>query len=212
MRRPALTTVAVLATLLAWTAPVAAGATGSKPVREPSTRESSTMKNVDGHSTECAAQEADSICTETSINAYSLNPTDVLVCVYTDTYRESTGRGVVIGNESGCSEVIPASSLRIVASRDQLTATLLATQLTLYDCSQQGCPATRTVTVSASYAGGPLERFAGRGVVKDRECTVRNSESSVSANVSGTLIVDGRAMAQEGWASQTEFTINRRCR
>jgi hypothetical protein len=63
-------------------------------------------------------------CSETGVDAFSINPTLVAVCVSRVTYNgnERTGQFRVTSEESGCSEV-DESALDVTVSRDALAAT-----------------------------------------------------------------------------------------
>ena len=198
-----------MALLLTFAAPVSADTSGSRPFRE-----SGTFKSLESYSSECVPQRARTTCTETSLSAFSISPTEVVVCVstYEYTYSERTGRGRFIGEESGCSEPVPSSTLNITQSRDQLTATLAPTDVTFYECDRRGCTETKTVTVSASDSGGPVQSFSSRGSFKDGTCTYRYSESGVSAPVTGTLTIDGVTLDESGWASQSQFKVQENCK
>lgn len=209
MRRAVLSVFGVVALLLTFAAPVAADTTAG-PFRE-----SGTSKYLFSYSVDCAPQgPTRTTCTETGIDVFSISPTELVVCVYTYTYTFSdrTGRGRLVSQESGCSEQVDPSTLDITVSRDQMTATLAATQVTLYDCNQRTCTESRTVTVSAADSGGPVGTYTNRGSFKDGTCTYRYSESGSQAPVSGTLTIDGITMAEDGYASISDFKVQSTCR
>lgn len=208
MRRAAFSVFGVVALVLTFAAPVAADTTAG-PFRE-----SGTSKYLNSYTIDCTPQGARTTCTETGIDTYSISPTELVVCLYTYTYTysERTGRGRLVSQESGCSEPVASSTLNITVSRDQLTATLGATEVTLYDCNQRSCAESRTVTVSASDSGSPVGTFTNRGTFKDGTCTYRYSESGSQAPVSGTMTIDGTTMAEDGFASISDFKVQSTCR
>ncbi|MBA2380914.1 MAG: hypothetical protein H0V73_02280 [Chloroflexi bacterium] len=210
MRRIVLALFAVMALLLTFVAPVAADTGPSGPFRE-----SGTSKYLSSQSLDCTPSHARTTCTETGVDVFSVSPTEVVVCVSTVTYTYSdrTGRGRLISQENGCSDPVAASTLNITLSKDNvLTATLASTSVTLYECNRRSCTASRTVTVSASDSGGPAGTFTNRGSFKDGTCTYRYSESGYTADVSGTLTIDGTTLAEGGWAQQSEFKVSSTCR
>lgn len=196
--------LAVLALLLIFAAPVAAD----------SLPESGTYKNLFSESSECVPEGPRTTCTQTRINAYSISPAEVVVCAFTSTYTYSdrTGRGRVVDDEGGCSDPIDASALHITVAHDQLTATLAPTVVTLLGCKERGCTAARTVVVSASDSGGPVNTYTSRDTFRDGTCTFRYRESGVTSPVSGTLTIDGVTMTQDGWAAQTDVSLEESCR
>ena len=209
MRRIVLALVAVMALLLTFAAPVAADTVPSGPFRE-----SGTSKYLSSWSFDCVPSHARTTCTETGVDAFSIGPTELAVCVYTVTYTysERTGRGRLINQESGCSDPLAPSTLNITVSKvNVLTATLDSTSVTLYTCNQRSCTASRTVTVSASDSGGPVGTFTNRGSFKDGTCTFRYSESGYTSAVSGTLTIDGTTLAEDGWAQQSEYKVSSTC-
>jgi hypothetical protein len=194
-----------MALLLTFAAPVAAA---------PPFRDSGTSQSLSSYSVDCQPQGSRTTCTETGLEAFSISPTEVVVCVseYTYTYSERTGRGRLVDERSGCSEPVPSSTLNVTVSGDQIIATLAETDVTFYECNRRGCTEGDTVTVSASDSGGPVATYTNRGSFKDGTCTFRYSESGSSAPVSGTLTIDGVTMAEEGWASVSKFTVQENCR
>jgi hypothetical protein len=204
MRRTALALFAVIGLLLTFVAPVAAD-TGP-PV-------SGTLKYLSSSSVDCAPQGARTTCTETGVDVFPEDGGTVVVCtsVYTYTFSERTGRGRQISYEQGCTEPIDASALTITVSGDQMTAALAPTQITLAEC-RRTCTETRTVTVSASDTGGPVAKFTNRSTSRDGTCTFRYTESGQSAPVSGTITIDGTAIAESGFAQQSEVKVTETCK
>ena len=197
--------LAVMALLLTFAAPAAA----AQPLRE-----SGTSKYLASYSIDCQPQGSRTTCTETGLDAFSVSPTEIVVCVYeyTYTYSERTGQGRLVDERSGCSEPVPSSALDVTVSGDEIIATLSETEITFFECNRRGCTEGETVIVSASDSGGPVGTFTNRGSFKEGGCTFRYSESGSSAPVSGTLTIDGVTMAEEGWASVSQFTVQENCR
>ena len=207
MRRAVLTVAAVFGLVLAMAAPVAAD-TAPGPFRE-----SGTSKSLSSFSSDCGTQGSQTTCSDTSVDVFSIDPTTVEVCVYRATYsvNERTGQFRLTSEESGCSEVAE-SALDVSVSRDALTATLEPTQVTLFSCNQRTCTETDTVTVSAADSGGPVATFTNRGSFKDGTCTFRYSESGQTAEVSGTLTIDGTTLAESGGATISQFKVQQTCK
>jgi hypothetical protein len=204
MRRTVLALFAVIGLLLTFVAPVSADTTG--PV-------SGTAMYLSSYSVACAPQGSRTTCTETGVDVFTDQPGTVVVCtsIYTYTFSERTGRGRQIGYESGCTDPIDDSVLNVTVSRDQMTAALAPTQVTLFEC-RRTCTETRTVTVSASDSGGPVASFTNRSTSRDGTCTFRYTESGQAAPVSGTLTIDGTVIPEEGFAQQSEIKVTETCK
>ena len=208
MRRAILGLFTVMALVLTSVAPVAADT--SKPA-------SGTYKSMSSFSLDCVPKGDRTTCTNTSVDVFTEVPPMLVVCVNVNTYTYSdrTGRGRWISSEGGCSDPIDASILAITFAHDQLTATLGPTQVTLSECDGRTCATsteTRTVTVSASDSGGPVQPFSNRQTYKDGTCTYRYSESGYSAPVTGTLTMDSTTIPEEGYAQQSEVKYQENCR
>ncbi len=209
MRRAAFVVTVVSALLLAFAAPVSADTSPGGPFRE-----SGTSKYLNAFSSECVPQGGRTTCVETSLDAFSIGPSELVVCVYTYSYayNERTGRGRFIGSEEGCSDVLDSTVLNITVSRDQIAASLRQTTIALSECNRRTCTATRTMTASASASGGPVGTFSNKGSFRDGTCTFRYSESGVSASVDGTLTIDGSSVAAYGYVQQSDFKVQESCR
>jgi hypothetical protein len=195
----------VVALLVTLAAPVAADTT--KPV-------SGTYNSLSSISVECVPQGARTTCTETYVDVYTDVPPTVVVCVNvsTYTYSERTGRGRFISDESGCSDPIDGSALAITVSHDLMTASLAPTPVTLFGCDRQTCAETRTVTASVSDSGGPVESSTSRSSYKDGACMYRYSESVVSAELAGTLTIDGTTIPGSGYAQVAVVKVLENCK
>lgn len=204
MRR-ILALIPVIGLLLVLAAPVAADT--SKPV-------SGTYKSTSIVSLDCVPQGARTTCTQTSVDVFTDVPPMVVVCVNVDTYTYSdrTGRGRFISNENGCSDPIDGSALTITASRDQMTASLAPTAVTLFGCDRRTCTETRTVMASASDTGGPVTQTVSRNFFRDGTCTYRFSESAQTAEVAGTLTLDDVTMPGSGYAQLSEVKVTEICK
>ena len=191
--------------LLVLAAPVAADT--SKPV-------SGTYKSMSSISLDCVPQGARTTCTQTSVDVFTEIPPTVVVCVNVDTYTysERTGRGRFISSESGCSEPIDGSVLAITISRDQMTASLAPTAVTLFGCDRRSCTETRTVEASATDSGGPITATVSRSSFRDGTCTYRSSETARFAEVAGTLTLDDVTIPEAGFAQLSDVKVMETCK
>lgn len=192
-RRSFVPLFAVPVLLLLLAAPVAAA---------PPMRESGTQQSFNSFATTCSG----STCTDTILNAFTIDSETLVVCLDSYTYNVRTGR--LTSQESGCTETSPGA-LTVTAD---FTVTLAPTTITLSSCDRRGCTETDTVTVSAQdSAVGPVFTESGQGTFNDGTCVVRYRFSSESAPVAGTMTIDGVVLQQSGFAGISEFTVSTRC-
>lgn len=185
--------VAVPVLLLAMAAPTLAA---------PPLKESGTQQSLNSYAFECSG----ATCTATSLYAYVLDAETLEVCLDITTFNWRTNR--FVSGEFGCTWTDP-SALDITAEFD---VSLAETSITLSDCNRRGCTESRTVTVSAQDgAVGPVFSESSRGTFSDGTCTYRFSSSSESAEVAGTMWIDGVAVDQSGSASISQYSVTSRC-
>ena len=152
----------------------------------------------------CTGSGADTVCTDTTISAF-IDPSGATACFDVFSYNPNTGD--FVSEEYGCA---PASSFTITSS---LAATLGATSIPLYLCDGNGCPPSRTVTVSASDTPtGPITTMSGRSTTKDGQCTTRIKFTDRSVAVSGTFTVDSTTTPETGSVSTHTETSKTTCR
>ena len=192
-RRSFVPLIAVPVLLLTLAAPVAAA---------PPMRESGTQESFSSVATACSG----STCTNTAVDAFTLDSETLVVCLNSYTYNVRTGR--LVSQESGCTETSP-DALTVTGD---FTVTLADTTVTLATCNQRGCTEGDTVTVSArDSAVGPVFSETGRGTFTDGTCTSRYRFSSESAQIAGTMTIDGVTLQQSGSASISQFTVSSTC-
>jgi hypothetical protein len=168
----------------------------------PPLKESGTQLSFSSYAYDCSG----ATCTETGLNAYLVDSETLEVCLDITTFNWRNNR--FISGESGCTWTDP-SALDITAA---FSVTLAATSITLFDCNRRGCTEGRTVTVSAQdSAVGPVFSESSRGMFSDGTCTYRYRSSSQSAEVAGTMWIDGAAVEQWGYASISEYSVTSRC-
>jgi hypothetical protein len=194
MRRLLISFTALPILVLALAAPAAAA---------PPLRESGTQASFFSFNTICSG----ATCTDTYVDAFNIDSETLVVCLSSYTYNVHTGR--LVSQESGCIETSPEA---LTISSD-FTVTLAETAITLFDCNRHACTEGDTLTVSAQdSAVGPVFTDSGRGTSSDGTCTYRYSFSSESAEVAGTMTIDGVTLEQSGFASISQFTVSSRCR
>jgi hypothetical protein len=186
--------VAAALLMLAFAAPVSA---------RDRVRDSGTFYSFSSFSGVCSGNT----CTDTSVDAFSIDAQTLVVCFNQFTYNSRTGRG--ISQQGGCTETDP-SALTISSA---ISVSLAPTAVTLFNCTQRRCTEGDTVTVSASdQASGPIQTVTGRVTIKDGTCTTRITFSDRSAEVAGTLTVDGTTLDEQGFATISDQTVTTSCR
>ena len=200
MRRALLTTLALGGMLVGTAAPAAA----APPERM---KESGSFAYLSSTTGDCREQGANrTTCSDITLDA-STTSQGTVVCVNTATYALDANRErfKLRSSESGCTEV-DASTLTVT---DRLVATLAPTTVTLEGRGS----ATRQVTVSAQDSPiGPIGTSAGRGTFTDGTCTFRYSYTEQSAEVAGTITLDGTTFHESGFAGSGENTVTQRCK
>jgi hypothetical protein len=169
----------------------------------PPLKESGTQEHMSAFSTVCSG----STCTDTFVDAFTVEEGLVVVCVGQFTYNNRNGR--IISQESGCSE--PSADGLVVT--DDLSASLAETSVTFMQCNQRGCTEGDTVTVSAELTSvGPVFTFTDRGTFSDGTCTFRFRSSGEQSEAAGTLTIDGETLDANGFVGISEFTVSSRCK
>lgn len=189
---------------------VAAPASAAPPVRE---KQSGTYASLYSFSSNCTTDRGRTVCTDINLSA-STDPTGVtFVCVSIDSYAVNRDRYTSISSESGCTE----TTAGVLQISDSMSATLAATTVNVvsYNCNRgRDCQAggSRDVTVSASdTAVGPVSSSSGRGTFTDGNCTYRYSFTASSAEVAGTITLDGVTYDESGYAEKGDYVTTSRC-
>ncbi len=201
MRRFVVPIIVVPMLLLALAAPALAA---------PPLKESGTSMYFSSYSTVCTEGRS-STCTDTSLDVFSTSPDTIVVCVSTYTYSTRTYR--TISQESGCTDEISSDALTFTGD---FTVSLADTSVTVSEvrCGPRRCTesGTRTITVSASdSAVGEIFSSSGRGTFSDGTCTYRYRFTDKSAELAGTMTIDGVTMDQFGWGSLSQYSVTTRC-
>lgn len=151
-------------------------------VAAPPLKESGIQRSFNSYAFECSG----ATCTDTSLYAHTLDAETLEVCLDITAFNWRNNR--FVSGEFGCTWTDP-SALDITAD---FTVTLADTIIGLSDCDRRGCTESRTVTVSAQdSAVGSVFSASSRGTFSDGTCTYRYSSSRESAEIAGTMWIDG---------------------
>ncbi|HEV8282529.1 MAG TPA: hypothetical protein VGQ02_11755 [Candidatus Limnocylindrales bacterium] len=200
--------VLVCSTVALLLATAAAPALAAQPFKE-----SGTQNYMFSFSSDCSGTGNRTTCHEAYLDVFPVAPDTSVVCLsmYTFAFNERTGRGRLISDESGCNETA-SSALDVIVSGDTLTATLSDTQVDLLSCNQRTCTDAGSVSVSASDSGSPVAKYTNRGSFRDGNCTFRFAVAGQTAQVTGTMTIDGTVLAEEGSANTEDYRVSEQCR
>lgn len=190
MRRLLLPALLVPVLLIMLAAPVAAA---------PPYRESGTQVYSSAFASSCGA----TTCTDTWVDAFTIDSQTLIVCFGEYTYNIRNGR--LVSDRSGCTDTDP-STLTVA---NDFAASLAPTGVQV--CGRRNCT-TVGVAFDLSPVGGAVYTDSGRGSFSDGTCTYRYSFSGEWTEVAGTLWVDGSAHDAYGSAGRSEYTNSVRCR
>jgi hypothetical protein len=185
VRRFGLALFAVSAILLIAVAPVGAAIGGG-----PGT-------SFFSNSTSCSTTGGRQVCTDTNLSVFPNGDGTELACVDVVTYSiSSSGRFTFISDENGCA---PAGTLTVGTD---LSVTLAATDVGLFTCNRRSCTPSRAVTVSANDTPtSPVVTTTTRTTTTVDGCTYRTTTNQQSAEVAGTLTIDGSPVDETGFVS-----------
>lgn len=188
---------AVLSTLLLLlAAPVAAA---------PPVKDSGTQEFITAFSSSCGP----STCTDVVVDSFPVADGLMVVCLSEFTFNLRSG--MLISEESGCSD--ETSSDALIINDDLTSAQLLPTAVTFFECNRRGCIEGDTVIVSADLTGsGPTFTDTQRGTFTDGTCTVKFSSTSDQRQATGTLTIDGETLSTDGNIGSGTFSFMERCR
>jgi hypothetical protein len=152
--------------------------------------------NFSSSSSSCSTTGGRQVCTDTNLFVFSNEDGSAgQPCLEIFKYSiSSNGKFTSISDEFGC-----ASSGTITIGAD-LSVTLGDTQIPLDSCNRRTCTSSRTVTVSASDSPtGPISTTTTRSTTKSGTCTTKTTTTDQSAELAGTLTVDGAVSDQTGF-------------
>jgi hypothetical protein len=165
--------------------------------------------NFSSSSSSCSTTGGRQVCSDTNLYVFSNEDGSAgPPCLEIFKYSISTnGRFTAISDEFGC-----ASSGTIAIGAD-LSVALGATQIPLDNCNRRTCTSSRTVTVSASDSPtGPISTTVSRSTTKSGNCTTKMTTTDQSAELAGTMTIDGTVLDQTGFIDVFTSTSITHCR
>jgi len=165
--------------------------------------------NFSSSASSCAATGGRQVCTDTNLFVFSNEDGSAAPpCLEIFTYSISTnGRFTQISDEFGC-----ASSGTAAIGAD-LSVALGPTQIPLDSCNKRTCTSSRTVTVSASDSPtGPISTTVTRSTTRSGSCTTKMTTTDQSAELAGTMTIDGTVLDQTGFVDVFTSTSITHCK
>lgn len=196
-------TMAVTGGLLLTTATPAAATTPSRFTM------SGHYSYLSSYSDECTPEvEGRKVCTYVSLWASERPDGPDYLSMYLSEYVLDNGEHVSSSYAYGWRE----GDLPFTVTKD-VTATLAPTTVTLESYDDEGGYQYREATVSASdTAAGAVSTVRRQERFTDGSCTYTNRVRESSAQVEGTITLDGLTYADQGWAATGDVRSSRRCR
>lgn len=151
----------------------------------------------------CSSTGGRQVCTATSLSAYPDG--GMQTCLDMFTYSISpNGRQTFISDRYGCA---PTAGALTVGS--DYSVTLAPTDISLQTCAahKRECTGSTTVTVSATdVLVGDVTQTTTRSTTVDGNCTYKSTIKDTSAQLAGTLTIDGSSLDESG--SLDIFDVN----
>ena len=133
MRRFVVSAAALSILVLLFAAPAAAA---------PPVKNSRTQEFLFAVSSDCGP----ATCTDTFVDVFTVSDETLVVCLFESTFNIHTGRNI---SEDGAVPDEGPRAMRWSSARICSSASLSPTEVTFFDCNQQGCVEGDTVTVAA---------------------------------------------------------------
>ena len=158
----------------------------------------------------CSTSAGRQVCTDTSVQAFTDEFGASQTCLDIFTYSvSSTGRFTFISDRFGCATT---GSLTIGSN---YSVTLGSTVVPLQTCAahKRQCTGSTNVTVSASDSVvGDISTTTTRSTSVSGNCTTRTTTTETSANLTGTITIDGATSNEDGFLDIFKVTFTIRCK
>ena len=166
--------------------------------------------NFFSFSTTCSTSGGRQVCTDTNLQVFVDETGASQTCLDLQTYSfSSTGRFTFISDRFGCAST---GSLTIGSN---YSVTLGSTVIPLQTCAahKRQCTGSTNVTVSASDSVvGAVTTTTTRSTSVSGNCTTRTTTTDTSANLTGTITIEGSTSNQDGFLDIVKVTLTIRCK
>jgi hypothetical protein len=199
MRRLAIASVSLPLALLLAAAPVLAD-----------TGPGGSGTNFFSGSSSCATSGSRQVCTDTSLNVGPNGDGTSFGCLDVFSYAISnTGRFTFISERIGCN-----ANVSLTVGSDY-SVTFPATDFSMQTCAahKRQCSGSTTSTVSAGdTVVGDITTTTTRSTTVSGNCTTKTTSTETSANLAGSMTVDGSSLAQDGFLDILKLSQTTRCK
>jgi hypothetical protein len=199
MRRFAIASLALPLALLLAAGPVAAD-----------TFPGGNGTNFSSDSVVCSTSGSRQVCTDTNIFVGPNGDGTSFGCLDIFTFAiSSTGRQSFVSDKNGCN-----SNVSLTVGSDY-SVRLPSTDFSLQTCAahKRSCTGSTIVSVSASDSVvGPVSTTTTRSTTVSGNCTTKTTTNETSANLAGTITVDGSSVDEQGFLDILNQTFTIRCK
>lgn len=196
MRRLGLSVIAVLVLLL-----------GAVPSVAADTSPNGT--NFNAFTTTCSTQGSKQVCTDVNLFLSSNedgSPGPACVDLFNYTIA-ANGRFDFTSEEFGCGDTPDPDAVA-----DDLSVSVAPTSITVQSCGRRTCTGSRTVTVSANLdPTGPIASTTTRSTTKVGRCTIRTTTFDRSAELAGTISINGSTLDADGFVDVFTSSSTEQC-
>ena len=161
-------------------------------------------------STTCSTSGARQVCIDSNLNAFAGEGGDSETCLDLFTYSvSSNGRFTFISDQFGCA---PTASLTIGSD---FSVTLGSTDIAMQTCAahKRQCSGSTNATVSAhDSVVGDVAKTTTRSTTVQGNCTTRTTTTETSAELAGTMTINGTTVDEQGFLDIVDQSFTIRCK
>jgi len=158
----------------------------------------------------CSTSGSRQVCTDTSLFVDSNGDGTFSGCVDIFTFSiSSNGRGSFVSDRFGCNQ-----DVNFTVGSDY-SVTLASTDFTLQTCAahKRTCSGSTNATVSAhDTVVGDVATTTTRSTTVSGNCTTRSTTIDTSANLAGTITIDGSSVDEQGFLDIVKESFTIRCK
>lgn len=165
--------------------------------------------NFFSFSTTCSTGGGRQICTDTNLQVAPDESGNPQTCLDLFTYSVSVRRGAFISDQFGC---VPTSGF---TTGSDYSVTLAPTDISMQTCAahKRQCSGSTIVTVSASDSVvGDVAITTTRSTTVVGGCTYRTTATDTSAELAGTITINGSSLDEQGFLDIFNSTTTVHCK
>jgi len=159
----------------------------------------------------CTASGARQVCTDTNLQVFPDESGAPQTCLDIFTYSiSSTGRFTFISDQFGCA---PTGSNLTIGS--DYSVTLGSSTIPMQTCAahKRQCTGSTNATLSAQDSVvGDVTTTTTRQTSVSGNCTTKTTINDTSANLAGTIMINGSSSAEDGFLDISKVTQTIRCK